>query len=168
MAKKWKKSPVSWVWFVLEVLFIGVLPAALIVSNYASWGDEANGFKVGITGILLLLVVAFVLKKLVFNKRLEAMRAKLNQHEADLEVETDEEKIENLVSAVRKGRTVETVLNFVVPFLVLVAIYLMAKALEEAAVLLSGTLGFVIVSVLVGFMLQLLEALTMRGGIKQK
>ena len=168
MAKKWKKSPVAWVWFVLEVLFIGVLPAALIVANYASWGDEANGFKVGITGILLLLVVAFVLKKLVFNKRLEAMRAKLNQHEADLEVETDEEKIENLVSAVRKGRTVETVLNFVVPFLVLVAVYLMAKALEEAAVLLSGTLGFVIVSVLIGFMLQLIEALTMRGGIKQK
>ena len=167
MAKKWKKSPVSWVWFVLEVLFIGVLPAALIIANYASWGDEANGFKVGITGILLLLVVAFVLKKLVFNKRLEAMRAKLNQHEADLEVETDEEKIENLVSAVRKGRTVETVLNFVVPFLVLVAVYLMAKALEEAAVLLSGTLGFVIVSVLVGFMLQLIEALTMRGGVKK-
>lgn len=167
MAKKWKKSPVAWAWFVLEVLFIGVLPAALIVANYASWGDEANGFKVGITGILLLLVVAFVLKKLVFNKRLEAMRAKLNQHEADLEVETDEEKIENLVSAVRKGRTVETVLNFVVPFLVLVAVYLMAKALEEAAVLLSGTLGFVIVSVLVGFMLQLIEALTMRGGIKK-
>ena len=157
----------AWAWFVLEVLFIGVLPAALIVANYASWGDEANGFKVGITGILLLLVVAFVLKKLVFNKRLEAMRAKLNQHEADLEVETDEEKIENLVSAVRKGRTVETVLNFVVPFLVLVAVYLMAKALEEAAVLLSGTLGFVIVSVLVGFMLQLIEALTMRGGIKK-
>lgn len=167
MAKKWKKSPVSWVWFVLEVLFIGVLPAALIIANYASWGDEANGFKVGITGILLLLVVAFVLKKLVFNKRLEAMRAKLNQHEADLEVETDEEKIENLVSAVRKGRTIETVLNFVVPFLVLVAVYLMAKALEEAAVLLSGTLGFVIVSVLVGFMLQLIEALTMRGGVKK-
>lgn len=167
MAKKWKKSPVSWVWFVLEVLFIGVLPAALIIANYASWGDDANGFKVGITGILLLLVVAFVLKKLVFNKRLEAMRAKLNQHEADLEVETDEEKIENLVSAVRKGRTVETVLNFVVPFLVLVAVYLMAKALEEAAVLLSGTLGFVIVSVLVGFMLQLIEALTMRGGVRK-
>ena len=167
MAKKWKKSPVSWVWFVLEVLFIGVLPAALIIANYASWGDEANGFKVGITGILLLLVVAFVLKKLVFNKRLEAMRAKLNQHEADLEVETDEEKIENLVSAVRKGRTVETVLNFVVPFLVLVAVYLMAKALEDAAVLLSGTLGFVIVSVLVGFMLQLIEALTMRGGVRK-
>lgn len=167
MAKKWKKSPVSWVWFVLEVLFIGVLPAALIIANYASWGDEANGFKVGITGILLLLVVAFVLKKLVFNKRLEAMRSKLNQHEADLEVETDEEKIENLVSAVRKGRTVETVLNFVVPFLVLVAVYLMAKALEDAAVLLSGTLGFVIVSVLVGFMLQLIEALTMRGGVRK-
>lgn len=167
MAKKWKKSPVSWVWFVLEVLFIGAIPAALIIANYASWGDEANGFKVGITGILLLLVVAFVLKKLVFNKRLEAMRAKLNQHEADLEVETDEEKIENLVSAVRKGRTIETVLNFVVPFLVLVAVYLMAKALEEAAVLLSGTLGFVIVSVLVGFMLQLIEALTMRGSVKK-
>lgn len=157
----------AWVWFVLEVLFIGAIPAALIIANYASWGAEANGFKIGITGILLLLVVAFVLKKLVFNKRLEAMRAKLNQHEADLEVETDEEKIENLVSAVRKGRTVETVLNFIVPFLVLVAIYLMAKALEEAAVLLSGTLGFVIVSVLVGFMLQLIEALTMRGGVKK-
>ena len=157
----------AWVWFVLEVLFIGAIPAALIIANYASWGADANGFKVGITGILLLLVVAFVLKKLVFNKRLEAMRAKLNQHEADLEVETDEEKIENLVSAVRKGRTVETVLNFIVPFLVLVAIYLMAKALEEAAVMLSGTLGFVIASVLVGFMLQLIEALTMRGGVKK-
>ena len=162
MANKHKKSPMRWVYFALELLFLGAIPALLVILNYASWSTEATGFKIGFTGIILLVVVFLVLRKLVFKQRLEKLKTALNQHEADLDVENDPEKIENLVGAVRKGKTIETILNYIPVFLVLIGIYLMAQALEKAAVVLSGTVGFCLVSVLIGFVISIIDAQTTR------
>ena len=162
MANKHKKSPLRFVYFAIEMLFIGVIPALLVILNYASWSEEATGFKIGFTGILLLVVIFLILKKLVFKQRLEKMKAALAQHEADLDVENDPEKIENLVSEVRKGRLIETVINYIPVFLIMIAIYLMAQALEKASVVLSGTIGFCFASVLVGFIISMIDASTMR------
>ena len=162
MANKHKKSPLRWIYFILELLFIGGVPALLIVLNYASWNEAATGFKIGFTGILLLIIVYFILKKLVFKQRIEKMKAALTQHEADLAVENDPEKIENLVAEVRKGKTIETIMNYIPVFLILIGIYLMAQALEKASVVLSGTIGFVLASVMIGFLVSIIEAQTLR------
>lgn len=146
------------VFLILEVLFVAVVPLILIVINYSSWGEEAQTFKIAFTGILLAFFVLYITKKIFLNTYLERARATLTQHKADLRVETEKEKRENLVNAVKRGQTFETVLTYIFPFLLLAGLYVLAQALETAAVKLSGTVGLVAVSMLIGFVFSLFGA----------
>lgn len=146
------------VFTVLEVLFVAVIPMVLIFVNYTSWGEEAAAFKIAFTGILLLFVIVLIVKKVILNTYLERARATLTQHKADLRVETDKTKRENLENAVKRGQTLETVLTYVFPFLLLGGLYVLAQALETAAVQLSGTVGLIAASVAVGFAFSLFSA----------
>lgn len=143
---------------VLEILFVLAVPLALIIVNYTSWSEEAFAFKIAFTGILLVFVVLFIVKKVILNTYLERARQTLTQHKADLKVETDEGKRENLVNAVKRGQMLETVITYIFPFLLLGGLYVLAQALETAAVQLSGTVGLIAASVLVGFLFGLLAA----------
>lgn len=143
---------------VLEILFVLVVPLILIIVNYSSWGEDAAAFKIAFSGILLVFVVLFIVKKVILNTYLERARQTLTQHKADLKVETDEGKRENLVNAVKRGQMLETVITYVFPFLLLGGLYVLAQALETAAVQLSGTVGLIAASVLVGFLFGLLAA----------
>lgn len=143
---------------VLEVLFVAVVPAVLVILNYSSWGEEATHFKIAFTGVLLLFVVVFIVKKVILNAYIERARQTLTQHKADLKVETDAGKRENLVNAVRRGQMFEAVLTYIFPFLILAGLYVLAQALETAAVQLSGTVGLIAASMTVGFVFSLLSA----------
>lgn len=143
---------------VLEIVFVAVVPVALVILNYSSWGEEATHFKIAFTGILLLFVIAYFIKKIVLNKWLERARATLTQHKADLKVETDSAKRENLIAAVKRGQMLETLLTYVFPFLLLAGLYILAQAVESAAVQLSGTIGFIAASMLIGFVFGMLAA----------
>lgn len=143
---------------VLEIFFVLVVPLVLVIINYTSWGEDSAAFKIAFTGILLVFVVLFIVKKVILNTYLERARQTLTQHKADLKVETDEGKRENLVNAVKRGQMLETVITYVFPFLLLGGLYVLAQALETAAVQLSGTVGLIAASVLVGFLFSLLAA----------
>ena len=143
---------------VLEIIFVLAVPLVLICINYASWGEDATAFKIAFTGILLVFVVLFIVKKVILNTYLERARQTLTQHKADLKVETDNGKRENLVNAVKRGQMLETIITYVFPFLLLGGLYVLAQALETAAVQLSGTVGLIAASVLVGFLFSLLAA----------
>lgn len=143
---------------VLEIVFVAVVPIVLVILNYSSWGEEATHFKIAFTGILLLFVIAYFIKKIILNKWLERARATLTQHKADLKVETDSAKRENLIAAVKRGQMLETLLTYVFPFLLLAGLYVLAQAVESAAVQLSGTIGFIAASMLIGFVFGLHSA----------
>lgn len=139
------------VFTVLEILFVAVVPMVLVIVNYTSWGVEAQTFKIAFTGILLLFFILYLAKKLLLNTYLERARQMLTQHKADLKVETEPGKRENLVNAVKRGQTIETILTYVSPFLLLAGLYVLAQALETAVVKLSGTVALISVSMLIGF-----------------
>lgn len=139
------------VFTVLEILFVAAVPAALIIWNYSTWGEGTTGFKISVTGILLLIVVFFVLKAVFLNRYLKRMSDRAAQHEADLKVETDGEKKENLRKALRTERSIEALLSYVMPLLVVAGLYVLALVLESAAVRLSGTFGLCAASMVVGF-----------------
>ena len=139
------------VFTVLEILFVAAVPAALIIWNYSTWGEGTTGFKISVTGILLLIVVFFVLKAVFLNRYLKRMSDRAAQHEADLKVETDEEKKENLRKALRTERSIEALLSYVMPLLVVAGLYVLALVLESAAVRLSGTFGLCAASMVIGF-----------------
>ena len=146
------------VFTILEILFVAVIPAILIFVNYTSWGSEATAFKIAFTGILLLFVVILIVKKVILNTYLERARATLTQHKADLRVETDKTKRENLVNAVKRGQRLETIQTYMFPFLLLGGLYVLAQALETAAVQLSGTVGLITASVAIGFVFSLFSS----------
>lgn len=139
------------VFTVLEILFVAAVPAALIVWNYSTWGEGTTGFKISVTGILLLIIVFFVLKAVFLNRYLKRMSDRAAQHEADLKVETDEEKKENLRKALHTERSIEALLSYVMPLLAVAGLYVLALVLESAAVRLSGTFGLCAASMVIGF-----------------
>lgn len=143
---------------VLETLFVAVVPLVLVIVNYASWGQEAQAFKIAFTGILLAAVVLYAAKKILLNGYLERARQMLTQNKADLRIETDECKREKLIAAVKRGQTFETAINYLFPLLLLAGLYVLSQALETAAVKLSGTVGWIAVSMLIGFAFGLLAA----------
>lgn len=146
------------VFSVLEIVFVAIVPIVLTAMNYSSWGAEAHTFKIAFTGILLVLFVLYIVKKVILNSYIERARQTLTQHKADLRVETEPGKRENLKEAVRKGQIFETVLNYIFPFVLLVGLYVISQALESAAVQLSGTVGLIACSMLVGFVFGLFAA----------
>lgn len=158
---KW--TPKKLVFTILEITFAAVVPAALIITNYASWSEEATGFKISLGGVMLFLLLFYIVKKLLLNKYTERLKSKINQHMADLEVEVNQERIESLKEALKKERTVECVLNFIIPALLLVLLFIVCKALEVAAVKMSGTVGLIGASEVVGLLFSILSARQVEG-----
>lgn len=143
---------------IFEVLFVAVIPLALVITNYSSWGTEANTFKIAFTGILLLFFVFYIIKKIILNTYIERARAMLTQHKADMKVETDASKKEKLMQAIKRGQAFETIITYIFPFLLLGGLYVLSQALETAAVQLSGTIGLISASVVIGFLFSMLAA----------
>ena len=79
------------VFFVLHLLFSAVVPIALVIARYSTIGNTngAVGFKVSITGILLLIFVFWVIKKLFIDRKLESLKAQSNVMLADLKTKQD-------------------------------------------------------------------------------
>lgn len=146
------------IFLICELAFVVVIPAALVIVNYASWGEGTTGFKIGLSGVLLLLLVFFFLRKVVLKKHFDRLRDTITQHLADLKVETNEEKKKALKDRIKFERTIECVINFIMPALILALAYILCQALESAAVKMSGTIGFIAVSEILGLIFSILEA----------
>lgn len=141
-----------------EIVFVVGVPALLVIMNYSSWGEGTTGFKIGLTGIILLLVVYIFLRKVILKKHFDRLKDSITQHLADLKVETNEERKKALRDRIKFERTIECVINFITPALLLGALFIVCQALESAAVKMSGTIGFIAASEIVGLVFSILES----------
>ena len=155
---KWTKKKIAY--NVMQLVFYGVVPLALIVLTYGSVGNDAAalGFKIAAPGIILLVLVFLCFKRLFINKRLENARAQLNSLKADLRVKTDAAEVTNIENAIKNLGTTEVILNAVVPLLLMGLVILCCKVMEAGLVRLSGTCGFILVSFVVGTVFAVLDA----------
>ncbi len=153
------------VFTVFEIVFVAVVPVVLIAVNYMSWTSEAAGFKISLGGVLLALLVFYIVKKLVLNKYVERLKTTITQHAADLKIEVDKEKVESLKEELRKEKTIESIINFVIPALLLAGLFVLCKALEIAAVKMSGTVGLIAVSEVIGLLFSVLSARQVEGKV---
>ena len=147
---------------IAQVLFCAVAPIVFIFTQY---GDTSGGLRYKLPlGLLLLVIVVLVIAKNTFLKsRMIKLSAQIAQHEADLKVESDVERMKNIESELRRERVIETVLNAVVPILLLAAILIACKALENAVLELSGAVGFTLGSYVVGTVFGILAAREVHG-----
>lgn len=144
--------------FVLHLLFSAVVPIALVIARYSTIGDTSSavGFKVSITGVLLLIFVFWVVKKLFIDRKINALKEQGNIMLADLKTEQDPMRLSALEKEIKHVRTIEAIFNSIIPLLFIVAAIVAFKALEEQLIELSATLGYIGVSYLIGMVFNVL------------
>jgi hypothetical protein len=148
------------IFFALHVLFSAVAPFVLVIVQYSTIGDTkaAVGFKLSITGILLILFVFWVVKKLFVDRKLADLKIQSNVMLADLKTKQNPAELQALEREIRHIRTVEAVFGSIIPLLFIVAAIIAFKALEAQLVRLSATLGWIAISFSAGMVFDVLHA----------
>lgn len=144
--------------FILHVLFSAVVPLVLVIVRYSTIENTkaAVGFKVSVTGILLLIFVFWTVKKLFIDRKLADLKAQSNVMLANLKTKQDPAELAALEKELKHIKTVEAVFGSIIPLLFIVAGIIAFKALEAQLVTLSATLGYIGISYAVGFVFNVL------------
>lgn len=142
-----------------EIMFVAVIPVVVFFVNFVTW-KEGVVAQIGIGGILGLFLVYFAFKKIVLDKYIARLRTMSTQHLADYKVETDEVKKLALESAIATERTIEAILNFIIPILLFVAFYIVCVALEKQLTTLSTAVAITGASELIGLVFSIFSART--------
>lgn len=146
------------IFFILHLLFSAVIPIALVIVRYSTIANTgaAVGFKISITGILLLIFVFWVIKKLFIDRKLSDLKAQSNVMFADLKTKQDPAEIAALEKELKNIRTIEVIFSSLIPLLFIVAAIVAFKALEAQLVTLSATLGYIAISFFIGLVFNIL------------
>lgn len=144
--------------FLLHVIFSAVVPLVFVIVRYSTMDNTrgAVGFKISITGILLLIFVFWTVKKLFIDRKLADLKAQSNVMLANLKTKQDPAEIAALEKELKNIRTIEAVFSSIIPLLFIVAAIIAFKALEAQLVKLSATLGWIGISYAVGLVFNVL------------
>lgn len=144
--------------FLLHLLFSAVVPIALVIVRYSTIANTKAtvGFKISITGILLLIFIFWVIKKLFIDRKLADLKAQSNIMIANLKTKQDPAEIAALERELKNIKTVEAVFSSIIPLLFIIAAIIAFKALEAQLVTLSATLGYIGLSYGVGLVFNVL------------
>ena len=144
--------------FLLHLLFSAVVPIVLVIVRYSTITNTkaAIGFKISITGILLLIFVFWVIKKLIIDKKLTDLKAQGNIMLADLKTKQHPAELAAIEKELKKIKTTEALFGSIIPLLFIVAAVIAFKALEAQLVTLSATLGYIGISYAVGLVFNVL------------
>lgn len=152
----------TWKWFlftVLELLFVAVIPLVVVYIGYGGWGKEANHFKVYFGVLFSAVIIFWIIKTVLITPWIDKQKIKAGNLEAQLEAENDKGKIENIESALKRARLTETIFSWILPLAFLLIAFLASRAMEQAIVKFSGILGFIGISEFIGFVFGCLVAL---------
>lgn len=144
--------------FLLHIAFSAVVPIALVVTRYSTIGNArgALGFKISITGVLLLIFIFWTVKKLFIDRKLADLKAQSNVMLADLKTKQDPAELAAIEKELKGIKTIEAIFSSVIPLLFIVAAIIAFKALEAQLVTLSATLGYIAISYGVGLVFNIL------------
>lgn len=144
--------------FLLHVMFSAVVPLVFVIVRYSTMANTkaAVGFKISITGVLLLIFVFWTVKKLFIDRKLTDLKAQGNIMLANLKTKQDHAEIAALEKELKNIKTIEAVFGSIIPLLFIVAAIIAFKALEAQLVTLSATLGYIGLSYAVGLVFNVL------------
>ena len=151
--------------FILHLFFAAVVPMVLVIVQYSTIGDTRAevGFRISITGILLLLLVFWIIKKIFINRKLQDLNTQANVMTADLKTEQDATRAKALEKEIKNARTIETIINHIMPLLFIVAVIIAFRALEAQLIRLSATLSLIAISFVVGAFFSVMHTRCVRG-----
>lgn len=148
------------IFFVLQLLFFLVVPCVLIWTQYSTAGKVAAWYKLSLTGIIALVFLFLIAKKLWLDGLLEKCRQKISNIEVQLLAAEGENAIQALKKAYRNLQLIDLFARAVVPILAFVAALFVISAVQEGAVKLFGALALSGVSMICGIVCKVCEIYT--------
>lgn len=133
------------------------LDAVLQRRKVAAW------YKLSLTGILALVFVFLIAKKLWLDGLLEKCRQKISNIEVQLLAAEGENAIQALKKAYRNLQLIDLFARSVVPVLAFVAALFVISAVQEGAVKLFGAMALSGVSMVLGVVCKIIEIYTAKA-----
>lgn len=149
---------VKLVYTILELVFFAVVPIVLVVYQYGYVEETSTAFKLSLTGIILLALVFYGIKKIFLDRRLQDWEAQYNNYVSAYKIETDEAKKQRAKEEIQKYRTVTVLIRAIIPMLVFVLIQVLARAVEQRMITLYSLSGLISVSFFVGLIFSVLAS----------
>lgn len=154
-----KKTTKAWIFFVLEIVFMLVVPCVLVWLQY---GELANRYKISVTAILLTMLIFWVFKKIIINRWLKTFDAKIIGIEVNALSITDSEVIKTNKKVWRTYSILQLLFNSIIPLLIMVLSVITIKTVESGLIKLYGCLMFCLISIFIGVIFRICEIYSMR------
>lgn len=146
------------IYTILEAVFVAVIPVVLVIYQYGYVEPTTAAFKISLTGIILLALVFYAVKRIFLDKRLKDWEAQYNNYISAYKIETDAEKKQRAKEQIQRYQTFTVLLRSFIPLLIFVMIQVLAKAVEQQMITLSSLSGLVTVSFGVGVIFSVMAA----------
>ena len=154
-----KKSKASWLYFVLQLIFMLVAPCIMIWIQY---GDLSQKYKISVTAILLMICIFLIFKKIVLNKWLKTFESKIINIETNALSLTDKTAIESNKKAWRTYSVLQLFFSSIVPLLLMILAVVTIKTVEQGLIKLYGCLMFCLISIIIGVVFRIAEIYSMK------
>ena len=154
-----KKTSKSWVFFILQIVFMLVAPVIMVWIQY---GDLTQKYKVSVTAIMLLLLVFWVFKRIFLDKWIKTIDLKITNIETNALSLTDKTAIESNKKAWRTYTLIQLLFSSVIPLLLMALSVITIKAVQDGLIKLYGCLMFCLLSVAVGVLFRVCEIYSMK------
>ena len=93
------------IYTILEAVFVAVIPVVLVIYQYGYVEPTTAAFKISLTGIILLALVFYAVKRIFLDKRLKDWEAQYNNYISAYKIETDAEKKQRAKEQIQKYQT---------------------------------------------------------------
>ena len=152
-----KKTLASWVFFALSIIFMLVVPCVFVWLQY---GDLQGAYKVSATAIIIIIAIYLIFKKIILNKWIKTLDAKIINIESNALSITDIKSIKANKTVWRICSIVQVVLNSIVPICISILAVLTIKVVEKGLIKLYGCLIFCLISIGLGIVCRIFEIIT--------
>ena len=157
-----KRTGKTWLFFVLQIVFMLVIPCVFIWVQYGSVEQGTTAYKLEVTAILLMLLVFVVFKKIFISKWLKTIDGKIINIATNALTITDATAIQANKKAWRTYSIIQLFSSAVIPLLCFILAIITIKAVEKDLIQLYGCLMFCLISICVGIVFRIAEIYSMK------
>ena len=150
-----KYSKIKLTFFIFEVLFSVVFP---ILIGILSCIDKGLKVRLGAYCLTLAIIIFYVIKKTFINRRLEALKGLTVHLKSELMIETDSAKINNIKRALARAQVFGVIASAITPIGLTGIFFIVSKSIEEGFAHLSGAVGLIFLSLIIGTVFAALNA----------
>lgn len=163
-----KKTKLTWLYFILQVTFMLVVPLVFI---WVQYGDLSQKYKISVTAIVLSIIIFWTFKKILLNRWIKTIDSKVINIETNALSVTDPLAIKANKQAWRRYSMCQLFFSLIIPLLLFILAIVTIKVVEAGLIKLFGCFVFCLISIVIGVIFRIAEIYSMkltheRGGKK--